>query len=122
LAARLGVEPSPFASEAAVLETARAAAHLRAMFILYINNIKKNIVRQPNYIVIFNRTIIIYYPISGKTKIDARMASRTKKSEVSKSFPACRPSAIGPDYPPHSSRSSYSISANSSSSKLSTSQ
>jgi len=28
--ARLGVEPSPFASEAAVLETARAAAHLRA--------------------------------------------------------------------------------------------
>ena len=30
MAARLGVEPSPFASEAAVLETARAAAHLRA--------------------------------------------------------------------------------------------
>jgi len=31
LAARLGVEPSPLASEAAVLETARAAAHLRAI-------------------------------------------------------------------------------------------
>lgn len=29
-AARLGIEPSPFASEAAVLETARAATHLRA--------------------------------------------------------------------------------------------
>jgi len=30
LAARLGIEPSPFASEAGLLESPRAATHLRA--------------------------------------------------------------------------------------------
>ena len=43
MAARLGVEPSPFASEAAVLETACAAAHLRAIYYYTLIFIKSQI-------------------------------------------------------------------------------